>query len=90
MLRVPFTVAALLTSLCVANPCVAVAEESGRGPAYPLESKRGPAFPKYVSPTQSNPTNWVAAPPIPEPAPTTRWWGRWRLWRHGFHSGRRR
>jgi hypothetical protein len=60
------------------------------GPAYPTPSQRGPAFPKHVSPNATNPTNWVAAPPIPEPAPQSRWWGRgrWRAHAHYAHGRR--
>jgi hypothetical protein len=72
MLHIPLIIAALLTSVCVA-----AAQESDHGPAYPSESQRGPNFPKYVSPNDSNPANWIGAPPLLEPYPVTRWWLRW-------------
>jgi len=55
-----------------------------QGPAFPSPgSNRGPAFPKSVSPTGSNPTNWVAPEhEYTEPAPT--WSNRWeKQWRGG-------
>jgi len=39
----------------VVSPAVAQ-----HGPAYPSDSNRGPAFPGSVSPTDTNPTNWIA------------------------------
>jgi uncharacterized membrane protein YgcG len=86
MLRALLIVAALLPSVCVA-----AAEQSDHGPAYLATSQRGPNFPKYVAPNESNPANWIAAPPLPEPVPTTRWWARWGpRWRlaHGFRGAR--
>jgi len=81
MLRVSIIIATLLIGVGVAN-----AQQPGspsRGPAYPSESQRGPAFPKSVSPTETNPTNWKAAPPPAEPVPVPRWL-LWAQRRHRF------
>ena len=47
-------------------------QDSQFGPDFPSAgSDRGPAFPKYVSPTESNPTNWVTPPPDPAENPNS-------------------
>lgn len=70
MRQVAMIVAILLASIN------SVGAQSNRGPAYPTEAQRGQAFSKHVSPSATNPTNWVARPPIPEPEPQPRWWRR--------------
>jgi hypothetical protein len=40
--------------------CILSPVQAQQGPAYPSPgSDRGDTFPKHVSPTGSNPTNWV-------------------------------
>jgi hypothetical protein len=54
--------------------------DSGQGSGLP-SSDRGPAFPKGVSPTASNPTNWVAPKPAytdPYGPNNKRYYRRWR------------
>src|SRR5271167_4214879 len=51
-------------------------EDSNRGPNYPKPgSGRGPNYPKGVSPTDSNPTNWIVQEPeYTDPyEPNNRW-----------------
>lgn len=79
MRGVPIIAAILLASINSAG--------AQYGPDFPTEAQRGPAFPKYVSPSATNPTNWVAAPPIPEPAQRSKWGAHWRLRPHAH--GRR-
>jgi hypothetical protein len=76
--------------LTVATVIVAISFPVGaqQGPALPAPgSDRGPAFPKSVSPTQSNPTNWVKPPSEPDPSSydinprATYWYNRTRRWR---------
>jgi hypothetical protein len=62
---------------------------SEQGPNFPAPgSDRGPDFPKSVSPTETNPTNWVASQPqYTDPAgPNARWngWYARRGWRGGW------
>jgi hypothetical protein len=59
-----------------------------QGAAFPSPgSDRGPAFPKSVSPTESNPTNWVKPPAQPDPSyyrvtpRETYWYNRTRRYR---------
>jgi hypothetical protein len=45
----------VVTVVCFVSPV-----RAQQGPAYPTPgSTRGETFPKHVSPTGSNPTNWV-------------------------------
>jgi hypothetical protein len=65
---------------------IALPVHAEQGPNYPSPgSDRGPAFPKSVSPTDSDPTNWVApkteyTDPSGPNARWNRWYGR-RGWR---------
>jgi len=48
----------LMTGVAIA--CLAFPVHAQQGPAYPSPGTgRGEAFPEHVSPTTSNPTNWV-------------------------------
>jgi hypothetical protein len=44
--------------------CIAFPVCAQRGPAYPEPgADRGPAYPKNVSPTDTNPANWIVQTP---------------------------
>jgi hypothetical protein len=48
----------------VAVACLGSSVSAQRGPDYPKPgADRGSAFPKDISPTDSNPTNWIAQKP---------------------------
>lgn len=50
--------------IAVTMACFASPVSAQQGPAYTSPgASRGHAFPKHVSPTQTNPTNWVARKP---------------------------
>src|SRR5215467_4636404 len=52
------------------------------GPDFPRpDSDRGSAFPKYVSPTENNPTNWITPPPDPAENPNDDGYRDYRGWR---------
>jgi hypothetical protein len=60
---------------------------SDRGPAFPKPgADQGPAYPKGVSPTDSNPANWIApAPEYTDPnGPNSKRYGRY------YYNGRYR
>jgi hypothetical protein len=50
-----------------------------QGPAFPVPgSNRGPNFPASVSPTESNPTNWIARQhEYTDPSGPNSQWNRW-------------
>ena len=53
----------VVTASLGAATCAASAQH---GPDYPSASDRGADFPKSVSPTDTNPTNWVGSPALHE------------------------
>jgi hypothetical protein len=67
---------------------LAVNAQSGSnlGPAFPSPgSDRGPNFPGGVSPTQSNPTNWVTVPQqYTQPAPWVQSWRGYAIRHRGY------
>jgi hypothetical protein len=91
--RIPMRGALIIATIVIGFASAARAEQAGavppdspQGSNYPSPgSSRGPAFPKSVSPTGTNPTNWVTPPPqYTDPnAPDPRWtrWMRER-WRY--------
>jgi hypothetical protein len=51
------------------GPALPSQDSPQMGSAFPSPgSDRGPAFPKSVSPTESNPTNWVTPPTQQDPS----------------------
>jgi hypothetical protein len=49
-----------IVPIIIAIACILSPVRAQQGPAYPSPgADRGSAFPKHVSPTGSNPTNWV-------------------------------
>jgi hypothetical protein len=51
-------------ALAVITVCFAAPAYAQHGSAYPEPgADRGSAYPKGVSPTDSNPANWIAPPP---------------------------
>ncbi len=88
--RMPMRLLWLALIVAVLGPLGAIAQasSSNRGGAFPSPgSQRGANFPEGVSPTQTNPTNWVTSPrEYTEPNPWRQWWRRYpqRHWGYGY------
>jgi hypothetical protein len=88
--KMPMRLLWLALIFAVLGPLGAIAQasSSNRGAAFPSPgSQRGANFPEGVSPTQTNPTNWVTSPrEYTEPYPWRQWWRRYpqRHWRYGY------
>jgi hypothetical protein len=79
VLIIVVAVTGILSPVRAQQPATPSAPPSSQGPDFPSSgSGRGPNFPASVSPTATNPTNWVAPQnQYTEPSgPNTRW-SRW-------------